>query len=97
MSFRTLLLLTLSLLLTACAVTTPPTVVRDKELVYVTIPEHLTRECTPERPTSKQLYMQLKPHEREEVLADYAISLLGTIKDCNNKLAKIQELNRPLK
>jgi len=67
--------------------------VKDKELVYVKIPEHLTEPSKPKKPISKEEYLKLKPHEREQYLASYSESLLITIKECNIDKEKIRKLN----
>jgi len=96
---RLFLLSILTFFLTACA--TGPRYdqidVKEKELVYVTVPKHLVEPCVADKPTSKEDYLKLKPHEREQYLADYTVTLLTTIKECNIKLSKIRKLNSDLK
>lgn len=78
--------------LVGCGTTKQVEQVIKVETVYVTVPKHLTKPCLPERPETEQSYMQMKPHERENFLTQYITSLLGTIKDCNSKLSKIDKL-----
>ncbi len=59
----------------------------------VKIPQALTQPCQPEQPASQATFLQLKPHEREEELTRYSVSLLGTIKECNVKLKKIEKIS----
>lgn len=67
--------------------------VQDTKIVYQSIPEELLSPCQATTPISKHDYMLFKPHEREEYLTNYTISLYGDIKKCNVKLSKIKELN----
>lgn len=90
-----LLLLPFFLCLAACS-TTKPLTVTNTEVRYEKIPKNLTEPCKPEKPKAKADYLALKPHEREAYLTDYATSLLGTVKDCNIKLDKIDKLNGQL-
>lgn len=78
--------------LVGCGTTKPPEQIVKVETVYVTVPKHLTKPCLPEPPESEQSYLQKKPHERENFLTQYILSLLTTIKDCNSKLDKIDKL-----
>lgn len=66
---------------------------QESKVVIQRVPEELTVPCTP---TVKRLireeYLKLQPQERETVLKDYAISLLGTIKECDSRMEKIRNL-----
>ena len=59
----------------------------------VTVPKEMTELCQAEAPVTKERYLALKPHEREEELTRYSVSLLGTIKQCNLKLEKIRKFS----
>lgn len=91
----TLMLLTL----TGCGTTKPDTELKIESVRVekVTVPQELTEPCLPEKPITKEDYLKLKPHEREEELTRYTVSLLGTVKVCNVKLSKIRKLNEPEK
>lgn len=93
---RKLYLFLLPLLLCLAACGTQPLTVTNTEVRYEKIPKDLTTPCKPEKPKAKADYLALKPHEREAYLSDYAVSLLGTVKDCNIKLDKIDKLNGQL-
>lgn len=63
------------------------------DVVYVTIPEELLTPCKPEKPLDRESYLKLKIWEREQVLIEYSVSLLKTIKECNININKIKDLN----
>lgn len=83
-----------SFLLVGCSTTKYNEIkVQETKLVYQSIPEELLSPCQATTPISKHDYMLFKPHEREEYLTNYTISLYGDIRKCNVKLAKIKEFN----
>lgn len=96
MKFNLFLVFLFSLILAGCGSSpTYKTVeVTDAKIVKLEIPKSLTEPCTPDRPYTAEEYLQLKITERESYLTKYSISLLGTIKECNIKLKKIEELTR---
>ena len=59
----------------------------------VVVPKEMTERCEAEAPITKERYLALKPHEREEELTRYSVSLLGTVKQCNLKLDKIRKFS----
>ncbi len=67
----------------------------DTKIVTQRVPAELTEPCTPKKPPVKEEYLKLKPHEREAAMTDYSISLLGTIKECDNRMTKIRNLPVP--
>jgi len=67
--------------------------VKEKEVIKVTIPEYLLKPCIPERPISKEKYLELKQYEKETYLTNYSISLLTIIKNCNEQIEAIKNLN----
>ena len=95
--FKIIAAMIIAFMLTGCFGTTKPLQVKDTEVRYEKIPKSLTEPCVPEVPKVKEEYMKLKPHERESYLAEYSVSVLGTVKDCNIKLKKIDKLNGQLK
>lgn len=97
MTFLRLTLVTLiAVFLTACGTnpSNPQAVkIMETRVERVKIPQALTQPCQPEQPASQATFLQLKPHEREEELTRYSVSLLGTIKECNVKLKKIEKIS----
>ena len=85
--------------LSGCGTTKPDTnlKIESVRVEKVTVPVDLTEPCLAEKPIQKQDYLKLKPHEREEELTRYTISLFGTIKECNVKLSKIRKFNESVK
>lgn len=92
-SFLTFFLL-LPLFLTGCGTTPQKEIVTQTKVVRVTIPDTLLTNCIPNKPISKEEYLQLNIWEREQYLVSYNIYLLSVIKECNIKIDKIRELNR---
>jgi len=96
---RYILLIAFALVISGCS--TQPKYnkldVQPVKHVYVSIPESLVSPCNPDKPMSKEEYLALKPHEREEYLTNYSIRLLGVIKSCNLQLKSISELNKQAK
>jgi ABC-type uncharacterized transport system auxiliary subunit len=88
-----------TLLVTGCAVTPKYNKldVKETKVVYSHIPADLLKPCPATRPMSKEEYMTLRPHEREQYLTDYTISLFGNIKDCNTQILKIKEIDESRK
>lgn len=92
---KILSLLITAIVLTGCA-TSPKydkLEVSKVDVVYVTIPEELLTPCKPEKPLDRESYLKLKTWEREQVLTEYSVSLLKTIKECNININKIKDLN----
>lgn len=86
--------LLISFLLVGCSTTKYNEIkVQDTKVVHQVIPDELLGPCPATVPMTKKEYMELKPHEREEYLTNYTISLYGDIKKCNIKIAKIKKLN----
>lgn len=84
----------LSLFLIGCNGTLVSTKSRD---VYYPIPETLLEPCEANTPPSKASYMTATPREREGMLTNYSITLLGTIKTCNNQIDSIRIYNEKMK
>ena len=95
--FKVILSIFLTFILTGCVTTGQQLEVRETEVRYEKIPSYLTEPCQPEKLKKREEYLALKPHEKESYLTEYSISLLGTVKDCNIKLNKIDKLNGQLK
>lgn len=83
-------------ILSGCALTPKKEVVTQTKVVRITIPDKLLTNCIPNKPISKEEYLQLKIWEREQYLVSYNIYLLSVIKECNIKIDKIRELNREI-
>lgn len=92
---KTVFVLITTLLITACSSAPKYSTleVSKTTVTYVTIPEELLTPCKPEKPIDTKTYLELKIWEREQLLTQYSISLLKTIKDCNLKIDKIKNLN----
>lgn len=67
--------------------------IQDSTVITQRVPEELTEPCIPKKPPIKEEYLKLKPHEREAAMSNYSISLLGTIKECNDRMQKIRNLS----
>jgi hypothetical protein len=67
--------------------------VQETKVIKEKLPPSLLTACLPKAPVTKELYMAYKPYEREQYLADYVVNLLGSLKDCDNKISKIRELS----
>lgn len=92
---KTTLLLAITFLMTGCGIIPKynKLEVNKTDVVYVTIPDELLKPCEPDKPLDTKSYLELKIWEREQVLTEYSISLLKTIKDCDLQITKIKELN----
>lgn len=71
-----------------------PKIVIVKQHVYevTEIPESLTKPITPEAPPAREDYVSASPTERTQMLTNYSLDLLGTIKDLNVQLESIKTL-----
>lgn len=84
----------MGVVMTGCASTKTTTIdVNTAKVVYTKIPEQLLTPCVPDKPIAPETYLTFQPHEREEYLTDYSVKLMGTLRDCNSKLKKIEALN----
>lgn len=73
-----------SLLMTACATQAPKEIVvtQTKQILKVP-PESLMQDCKITAPPDKQEYIQAKRSEREDMMFQYADSLLADLGNCN--------------
>ena len=90
--FSLFTLVIFSFVLTAC--TSNPaiqtvTVYKDK---MVDIPESMLRKCPTTQPPEKKAYIESDPSKREQLMTNYSIELIKNIKDCNDQLTGIAEL-----
>lgn len=91
--FTRFLLIASILVLAGCGTLSRQDVqIQPKEVVRIGVPLELTEPCRPSPPISPENYMRLLPHEREQHLTDYVISLFGTISECNSRLNQIRKL-----
>lgn len=93
-TIKLLILLPILLVLQACGTTSTVVKVDSAKTVYTGIPARLLEPCLPKSPISKISYMAMLPHEREQYMADYSITLLGVVKLCNNQLEGIRKIDQ---
>lgn len=58
---------------------------------FVDIDESLLKPCKVSEPPSKETYPNLNFIEKENILANYSISLLRDLKICNSQISKVKE------
>ena len=58
----------------------------------VDIPDTLLQQCKSTLPPSKVEFISSTHQQREQLLADYSISLLNDIRNCNDQLNGIKKL-----
>lgn len=62
------------------------------EYVTVTVPKDFRKRCKATKPIEPTEYVSMTPQQREEYLTDYAITLLGDLRDCDKTRSGIIEL-----
>jgi hypothetical protein len=93
--FKTVLLsLFVIMLLQACSVFKPKTIVEKVEIsksVATIIPEELTRDCIRPEPFSKELYLKSSVSDKEDMLIKLGIEQYNASELCNRRLKVLRD------
>lgn len=90
-------MITITLTLTGCGlfgkpIKQEPITITETVYVHPQVPKQLFKECIPTKPMAVDQYLSLSQQKKEMYLTDYIVQILGVVKDCNSKLAKIESL-----
>lgn len=81
-----------SFLMAACVSSPQKEVVTQYQDRIVDIPSSLLQPCPTTQPPDKAVYLQSTASKREELITNYSINLIKDVKNCNDQLKSISDL-----
>lgn len=94
--YKLLISLFLAIILTGCSGTRGNTLVVSNTNSYISVPADKLITVTMPSPPDKELYMKLKPIEKEKALADYAAELMFSLSKANGIIEDIKAWNNDM-
>lgn len=84
-----LLICLLALFIIGCTSKPKEIVLVEYEYITINLPSTLTTSCKPSRPIPEEEYRAMNQEQRTIYLANYASTLMGELKKCDNKIKSI--------